>query len=55
MVKVDILVECRACRCSSFIVHKDKARIREKDIIEKLKDIIPKHQFKIPIQACHRR
>jgi GTP-binding protein LepA len=36
----------------SFIVHADKAYNRGKDIIEKLKDIIPKHQFKIPLQAA---
>lgn len=52
MVKVDILVNAEPVDALSFIVHKDKARIRGKDIIEKLKDIIPKHQFKIPIQAA---
>lgn len=52
MVKVDILVNSEPVDALSFIVHKDKARIRGKDIIEKLKDIIPKHQFKIPIQAA---
>jgi len=52
MVKVDILVNGEPVDALSFIVHKDKARTRGKDIIEKLKDIIPKHQFKIPIQAA---
>ncbi|PKL17021.1 MAG: elongation factor 4 [Spirochaetae bacterium HGW-Spirochaetae-5] len=52
MVKVDILVNGEPVDALSFIVHKDKARLRGKDIIEKLKDIIPKHQFKIPIQAA---
>jgi GTP-binding protein LepA len=52
MVKVDILVNAEPVDALSFIVHKDKARTRGKDIIEKLKDIIPKHQFKIPIQAA---
>ncbi len=52
MVKVDILVNGEPVDALSFIVHKDKARIRGKDIIAKLKDIIPKHQFKIPIQAA---
>ncbi len=52
MVKVDILVNGEPVDALSFIVHKDKARTRGKDIIEKLKDIIPKHQFKIPLQAA---
>ncbi|MCL2154599.1 MAG: translation elongation factor 4 [Leptospirales bacterium] len=52
MVKVDILVNSEPVDALSFIVHKDKARLRGKDIIEKLKDIIPRHQFKIPLQAA---
>ncbi|HQO23114.1 MAG TPA: elongation factor 4, partial [Spirochaetota bacterium] len=36
----------------SFIVHTDKAYNRGKEIIEKLKDIIPRHQFQIPLQAA---
>lgn len=52
MVKVDILVNAEPVDALSFIVHKDKARFRGKEIIEKLKDIIPKHQFKIPLQAA---
>jgi len=52
MVKVDILVNAESVDALSFIVHESKARERGKDIIEKLKDIIPKHQFKIPLQAA---
>jgi len=52
MVKVDILVNAEPVDALSFIVHKDKAYFRGKEIIEKLKDIIPRHQFKIPLQAA---
>ncbi|MBN1532706.1 MAG: elongation factor 4 [Spirochaetes bacterium] len=52
MVKVDILVNGEPVDALSFIVHEDKARLRGKDIITRLKDIIPQHQFKIPLQAA---
>lgn len=52
MVKVDILVNAEPVDALSFIVHTDKAYQRGKEIIEKLTDIIPKQQFKIPLQAA---
>jgi GTP-binding protein LepA len=52
MVRTDILVNGEPVDALSFIVHEDKARLRGKEIIDNLKDIIPKHQFKIPIQAA---
>ncbi len=52
MVKVDILVNSEPVDALSFIVHRDKARTRGKDIIKQLREVIPKHQFKIPLQAA---
>ncbi|MGB4269585.1 MAG: translation elongation factor 4, partial [Spirochaetota bacterium] len=52
IVKVDILVNEEPVDALSFMVHKDKAYKRGREIIEKLKDIIPRQQFKIPIQAA---
>ncbi len=52
MVKVDILVNGEPVDALSFIVHSEKAQNRGREIITKLKDIIPQHQFKIPLQAA---
>jgi GTP-binding protein LepA len=52
MVKVDILVNGEPVDALSFIVHQDKARKRGKDIITRLREIIPRQQFKIPLQAA---
>jgi len=52
MVKVDILVNGESVDALSFIVHESKSYQRGRDIIKKLRDIIPKHQFKIPLQAA---
>jgi GTP-binding protein LepA len=52
MMKVDILVNGEPVDALSFVVHQDKARTRGKDIIKRLRDIIPRQQFKIPLQAA---
>ncbi|MBP6062836.1 MAG: translation elongation factor 4 [Fusobacteriaceae bacterium] len=52
LVKVDILVSGKPVDAFSFIAHTDHAYGRGRLICEKLKDIIPRQQFEIPIQAA---
>lgn len=52
LVKMDILLNGETCDALSIIVHKDKAYARGKAIAEKLKEVIPRQMFEIPIQAC---
>jgi len=54
LVKVTILVNKEVVDALSFIVHKDKEYAVAKKVVEKLKDLIPQHQFQIPIQAKSR-
>lgn len=49
--KVSILINNEEVTPLSFLSHKNSARRRAKDLVEKLKDIIPKQNFKVPIQA----
>ncbi len=51
VVKMDILLNKDLVDAFSMIVHESKAYARGRFVCEKLKEIIPKHQFEIPIQA----
>lgn len=52
LVRVDILLNGEMCDALSLIVHKDEAYTRGKAIVERLKDVIPRQLFEVPIQAC---
>ena len=51
-MKLDILLAGKPIDALSFIIHKDKAYNRGRVLIEKLKGIIPRHMFEVPIQAA---
>ena len=51
LVKLDIMLNGEVCDALSLIVHKDKAYSRGRAIAEKLKEVIPRQLFEIPIQA----
>ncbi|MDP3045351.1 MAG: elongation factor 4, partial [Bacillota bacterium] len=52
LVRLDILVANEAMDALSLIVHKDRAFHRGKAIVERLRGLIPRHMFEIPIQAA---
>ena len=52
LVKLDMLLNGEMCDALSLIVHKDRAYSRGRAIAEKLKDVIPRQLFEIPIQAA---
>jgi GTP-binding protein LepA len=52
LVKVSILVNDENVEPLSFMCHRSAAEKRGRQIVERLKDLIPRHQFKIPLQAA---
>jgi GTP-binding protein LepA len=52
LVKMQILVNAEPVDALSIVVHADRAQARGRSMCEKLKDLIPRHLFKIPIQAA---
>ncbi len=52
LVKLSILINAEPVEALSIIVHRGAAEMRGRDVCTRLKDLIPRHMFKIPIQAA---
>lgn len=51
LVKLDIFINNELMEALSWIVHKDKSYQQGREIVKKLKKLIPRHLFSVPIQA----